>query len=466
MAGGGGLEQCGAAIFCGGRSRRMGADKALFLVDGAGRGLLAALAGELAGRFGRVFLVTDDRRKLAAAAELRRFPQVEDLRPGSGPVGALLTALSHCPDRPVFVLACDMPAIDWALVGRLKELLDSTGAAAALPRHGERPEPLCAFYGPGAAPVFARGLAEGRLAVRENFPDLKPAFLDLPERIEASGAAFINLNAVAEARRAGFSLLGLADRPVRRAGPDGAPGPAEERPMLVETSFDLVVDGAVIFSQTALPPHLADLARGLLLARGLIRGAADLADLVVSENRRRVEVQLKHPPAGEPPAGEPPEAKPPPGTAPAGASRPPLKPRELLDLVEEFEGRSSPWRAAGATDRAWFAAPGGAGRRPAPVFEDLTPLAALDKAIGRLLISGDDPAGGLLLTSGRADEATIRRAIRAGAGGLIAGWPPTTAAIDLARAAGLFLAAPAAAGTLAIHAGAERLPARPELSRE
>ncbi|MDR3038720.1 MAG: formate dehydrogenase accessory sulfurtransferase FdhD [Candidatus Adiutrix sp.] len=448
----GGLEQYGAAVFCGGRSRRMGADKALFLVDGEGRGLLAALAGELAGRFGQVILVTDDRRKLAAAAELRRFPQVEDLRPGSGPVGAILTALTHCPDRPVFVLACDMPVVNWAIVSRLKELLDLTGAKAALPRHGERPEPLCAFYGSGAASVFARGLAEGRLAVREHFPDLQPVFLDLPEPVGASdpaAAPFTNLNAVAEARRAGFSLLGLADRPVRRAGPDGVLGPAEERPAPAEISFDLVVDGAVILSQAALPPHLADLARGLLLARGVIRHAADLADLVVSENRRRVEVQLKHPPLVFPPA--------------AGA-RPPLKPRELLDLVEEFEGRSSPWREAGVTDRAWFAAPGGAGPW-APVFEDLNPLAALDKAIGRLLISGDDPAGGLLLTSGRADETTVRRAVRAGAGGLIARLAPTTAAIDLARAAGLLLAAPIA-DALSVYAGAERLEPAPPDPRE
>jgi molybdopterin-guanine dinucleotide biosynthesis protein A len=201
-----GLEYCGAAVFCGGRSRRMGADKALYLVNRAGQRLLSVLAGELAGRFGEVVLVTDDRRKLAPLAELRSFTQVEDLRPGAGPVGAILTALTSLPERPVFVMACDMPVIDWKTVERLKELMDAAGALAALPRHGGRLEPLYAFYGPGAAQVMALGLDEGRSAVRENLDRMKTVFLDCPGEAGAVPGLFSNLNTVDEARRAGFNV--------------------------------------------------------------------------------------------------------------------------------------------------------------------------------------------------------------------------------------------------------------------
>jgi molybdopterin-guanine dinucleotide biosynthesis protein A len=147
------FRKCGAAVLCGGRSRRMGADKALYLVNQNGQSLLSALAGELAERFGEVILITDNRRKFAPFAdELRPFALMEDLRPGVGPVGAILTALTHLPRRPVFVLACDMPVIDWAVAEKLKELMETTaGAQAALPRLGGRPEPLHAFYGPNAA---------------------------------------------------------------------------------------------------------------------------------------------------------------------------------------------------------------------------------------------------------------------------------------------------------------------------
>jgi len=185
----------------------MGADKALYLVDRAGRGLLAALAGQLAEGFGEVVLVTDDRRKLAPQAVLRPFAQVEDHRPGSGPAGAILTALACLPERPVFILACDMPVLDWEVIGRLKNLMEAAGAAAALPRRHGRLEPLYAFYGPAAAPVLARGLDEGRSAVRENLALMNTVFLDCPGEEGAAPGLFSNLNTVDEARQAGFSLL-------------------------------------------------------------------------------------------------------------------------------------------------------------------------------------------------------------------------------------------------------------------
>jgi molybdopterin-guanine dinucleotide biosynthesis protein A len=204
------LKKCGAAVLCGGRSRRMGADKALCLVDREGRGLLAALAGQLAERFGEVVLVADDSRKLASVADLKPFAQADDLRPGAGPVGAILTALTRLPERPVFVMACDMPVIDWEVIGRLKDLMEAAGAAAALPRHPSgRLEPLYAFYGPDAAPVLARGLDEGRSAVRENLDLMTTVFWDCPGQGEMASGLFSNLNTVDEAHKAGFSLLGL-----------------------------------------------------------------------------------------------------------------------------------------------------------------------------------------------------------------------------------------------------------------
>ncbi|MCL2029878.1 MAG: molybdenum cofactor guanylyltransferase [Deltaproteobacteria bacterium] len=390
----------------------MGADKALYLVDQAGRGLLSALGEELAGRFGEVVLVTDDRRKLASLAELQPFTLLDDQRPGAGPVGAILTALTYLPKRPVFVLACDMPVIDWEALERLKELMESAGAQAALPRRYGRLEPLHAFYGPGAAEVFAKGLAEGRFAVRRNLDRMTTVYLDCRAASPAL-APFSNLNTLSEARRAGFGLLGLTSRDV---------GPGEPVEVLAETPFELVVDGRIIQTQAALPSNLDDLARGLMLARGLISGAEDLASLLVSADRRRVEAELK----------------------PASERRLRLQegfhwpPGELAALFREFEGRPSPWRAGGAEDRASFAFPGQ--KEIGPIFEDLTPLAALDKALGRLLLSREK--GCLILTSGRAGRETVERVLRAGARGLMTSLRPTAAAIDLARAAALFLAVP------------------------
>ena len=410
-----GFKHCGAAVFCGGQSRRMGADKALYLMNKAGQAHLAALAGELAEHFGEVVLVTNDRRRLSAYADLQPIAQAEDIQPGAGPVGAILTALAHMPGRPVFVLACDMPFIDWNIAGRLKNLLKA-GAQAALPRHGGFLEPLHAFYAPAAAPVLARGLADGRSSVRENLGRMATVFFDCPA--ETGAGLFPNLNTARETQEAGFKLLGLAVRAARPA----VGGEAVEGELLDEILFELAVNGETVLSQPALPRDLDDLARGLMLARGLIDGPDDLESLLVSADRRRVEAVVK--PASERrPLGRP-------------RAEAAWTPGEAAALFKEFEGQASPWPVA----RASFASLGS----EAIFFEDFTPLAALDRVLGRLLVSRESPGRGLILTSGRADGETVARVLRAGVGGLVSRLAPTASGVDLARAAGLFLAAPGA----------------------
>lgn len=197
------LKEYGAAILCGGQSRRMGFDKSLALLDKRGRPLLAALAGELAGRFREVLLVTNDRAKLAGSAELKKYRPVEDLYPGAGPAGAIHTALKALPGRAFFIMACDMPVIDWTVIDKMRALMEETGADVVAPRHDDFREPLYAFYGPGTEPVFLAGLKEGLRKIWSFYPRLKTVYLDLDERDLASG--FIsNLNTPADLKRAGL----------------------------------------------------------------------------------------------------------------------------------------------------------------------------------------------------------------------------------------------------------------------
>jgi len=197
------LHNYGAAVLCGGQSRRMGFDKALALRGRDGRPLLAALAGELAGRFREVLLVTNDRAKLAESRELAQYRQAEDLHPGAGPAGAIHTALAACPGRALFIMACDMPVLNWSVVDQMRALMEERGAEVVVPRHGDFLEPLYAFYGPGAEPVFRRGLARGLRKIWAFYPGLKTVPLDLDEPAVASG--FLdNLNTPADLRRAGL----------------------------------------------------------------------------------------------------------------------------------------------------------------------------------------------------------------------------------------------------------------------
>lgn len=73
--------------------------------------------------------------------------------------------------------------------------------------------------------------------------------------------------------------------------------------------------------------------------------------------------------------------------------------------------------------------------------EDAGRHSAMDKAIGRGIISGTDMRSCILFTSGRISTAMVRKAVRSGAAALVTAKPlVTTGAVDTARKNGLLLA--------------------------
>jgi molybdopterin-guanine dinucleotide biosynthesis protein A len=126
---------------------------------------------------------------------------VQDLRPGTGSLGGLYTALAAA-DDDVLVLACDMPFVTTAF---LRFLRDSLGAAdAAVPRTADGYHPLCAAYARACLAPIGRSLDAGafkivdtlaRLRVHEIGPDAIAPF-------DRHGALLLNLNTPEDAARA------------------------------------------------------------------------------------------------------------------------------------------------------------------------------------------------------------------------------------------------------------------------
>jgi molybdopterin-guanine dinucleotide biosynthesis protein MobB len=132
-----------AVLLAGGRGQRMGGDKAFLRFRG--ELLLPVLVERLrAVCEGGVLVV---RRPGQALPELPDgTPVLEDLLPGHGPLGGLLTGLAAAPTPWVFLAACDMPRLDAGLV----TWLAGHGAANAdvvLPIRDAHPEPAHAIYG-------------------------------------------------------------------------------------------------------------------------------------------------------------------------------------------------------------------------------------------------------------------------------------------------------------------------------
>src|SRR5271165_4394157 len=131
-----GVQSRAGWILAGGRSSRMGVDKALLEIDG--QPLVSRVAREAAKVCAPVSLVGDP----AVYGHLG-FPVIPDRFPGRGPLAGIEAALGATEADWNLLLACDMPALETAVL----ESLFAAGGDCALPRYPDGTvEPLCAVY--------------------------------------------------------------------------------------------------------------------------------------------------------------------------------------------------------------------------------------------------------------------------------------------------------------------------------
>jgi molybdopterin-guanine dinucleotide biosynthesis protein A len=158
-----------AAIQAGGRSARMGTDKAW--LELAGRPLIEhvlAAARPLADRLAVV--ISRDSSQLDKYAQLARqwrATLLYDLHDHRGPLGGIHTSLLHAqPDEKTLVLACDLPFVTTDFFNLLREV-DRQETAQAAP-HGlttpvdeaGRVQMLAGIYGAACLPQVEQMLAE------------------------------------------------------------------------------------------------------------------------------------------------------------------------------------------------------------------------------------------------------------------------------------------------------------------
>jgi molybdopterin-guanine dinucleotide biosynthesis protein A len=127
------------AVLTGGRSRRMGTDKALLEVDGVRMAERVAAALAAGGCQPVVFVGGDERRLRAGGRDW--YP---DRWPGEGPVGGVLTALDAL-GGDVLVAACDLVDLDGGTVAALLAAATVTDADVVAAR-SDRMEPMLARW--------------------------------------------------------------------------------------------------------------------------------------------------------------------------------------------------------------------------------------------------------------------------------------------------------------------------------
>ncbi|MFT3854613.1 MAG: molybdenum cofactor guanylyltransferase [Ilumatobacteraceae bacterium] len=148
------------AVLCGGRSSRMGRDKALVEIDGVP--MVARVAAALRGSgCDPVVAIGGDRAALASLG----LDVILDDHPGEGPLGGILTALTGIEvpaDGTVVVVSCDVP---WLTAEAVHAVAAGRGGHDVAVAVGTRREPLCAAWRSPPPPSLAAALAGGERAV-------------------------------------------------------------------------------------------------------------------------------------------------------------------------------------------------------------------------------------------------------------------------------------------------------------
>jgi molybdopterin-guanine dinucleotide biosynthesis protein A len=152
-------------VLAGGRSTRMGRDKAT-LTYGDSTPQLERAMSLLAPHVVRAYVSV---RSDQGADPLRaRFTQIPDTIENLGPIAGLLAAQSHRPEAAWLVLACDLPLLDEdTLASLLRARAPERDATAFRSSHDGLPEPLCAIYEPRSREAVAAYVAAGRQCPRK-----------------------------------------------------------------------------------------------------------------------------------------------------------------------------------------------------------------------------------------------------------------------------------------------------------
>ncbi|MEM9207668.1 MAG: NTP transferase domain-containing protein [Pseudomonadota bacterium] len=165
-------------VLAGGRSRRMGTDKALLVNNGESQ--LAMAMRLLESVCDAAFVST--REEQADEPERARFAQIVDCYEDLGPIAGILSAMDERPGDDWLVVACDLPNLSPATLQALVAARDDSAPMIAFrSSHNGLPEPLCAIYAAESKTLVRDFISQGIRCPRKMMINSDTRLIDQPE---------------------------------------------------------------------------------------------------------------------------------------------------------------------------------------------------------------------------------------------------------------------------------------------
>lgn len=180
-------------VLAGGRSRRMGSDKAALVLDG--ETLLQRTLRALERVVDEIVVVHAPGRALPPVVCARPMLAVEDPVEGEGPLVGIATGLAATTAPVAIVVGVDMPFLQAPLLRLLAERV-AAGSRWVLPIAERRPQPLCSAFARDALDVLRAHIAAGDRAPMTVAADLGMTRLP-PEQwqaVDPEGLSFVDVD--------------------------------------------------------------------------------------------------------------------------------------------------------------------------------------------------------------------------------------------------------------------------------
>lgn len=169
----------GCVILAGGKSSRMGSDKAF--LEWNGKNFIKRLTDEL--DFFEEKMIAHGNRRAITDTGWRAIP---DIYPERGPIGGLHAALAACESDALFFVTCDTPLVSRSLVSFLYAKLDETCDAVVPMAEDGRYHPLCAIYRKATASALKKQIEEGNNRIMGALEHMRVKYV----RVDDAGLAY------------------------------------------------------------------------------------------------------------------------------------------------------------------------------------------------------------------------------------------------------------------------------------
>lgn len=161
-------------VLVGGRSSRLGRDKAL--LPWRNQTLVESIAAKVREAAANVALV--GRPELDPLVDIECIP---DVRPGFGPLSGIEAAIQSGRGELNLIVACDLPLLESEWLKLLIHTADIKNAKCVLATEpAGRVHPLCGVYRADCLPVVSKALDEGQLKLMDLIAELRPEFVEVP----------------------------------------------------------------------------------------------------------------------------------------------------------------------------------------------------------------------------------------------------------------------------------------------